>query len=183
MRLRVSDGVSELQLGSEDFSNFCQTAVEILDLNAKLKNYEAAKILFLVSRKLRGEQETVHAKIHEHGIFNETAFWEEIVSTLITETFIFPQRCRSLAGSSDLPLFEFLNFPLENFPASADAFGLAPDFTRDLISRLLDSHSELLGVERQRFEACLIPTPSAPLKVGKPLRQPAPAIIPPPPPK
>jgi len=157
-----------LELSEADFSTLEKSATEILDLALRLKNFEAARIIWESSRKIFGE-EMLHAKIHEHAIFNETAFWEDAAAATVADHFLLPQRRRSLGA--EISLFEFLHVKIEEFPVLAAAFGLSADFTKNLVLRVLDSHAEILGSEKSFFEAAMIGA-APPVKVGKPQRPP-----------
>ena len=164
LRPKILQGTKELNLTDEEFQEIKRTALESLDA----KNLEASKLICAISRKIIGTQ-SLHAEIHDHEYFNLSLFWEEMAATCVADFFIQPQRKRALAESRELPLFEFLHVPIEQFPELTDAFGLSRDFTRDLVLRVLDSQAELVGENRSIFEAAMFSS-AAPLKVGKPVR-------------
>lgn len=164
LRPKITDGVTEVQLTDEEFQELKKSTLEFLDA----KFLEAAKLICAICRKIIGTQ-NLHAEIHEHEYFNLSLFWEEMAATCVADFFVQPQRKRSLAGSTEILLFDFLHVPIEEFPALTDAFGLSPDFTRDLVTRVLDSHAELVGDSRAIFEIAMFST-STPLKVAKPVR-------------
>ena len=123
--------------------------------------YEAARLVWALAPKIFVDESPRRAlivSIYNHPILNQSVFWEEMLSGIICEEFIYSHRERGNLETSEKNFLLFAQVDWAAVPALAEEWGLGVEGLLQLALKVEISHKELLVGERgDKFKKIFCP--------------------------